>query len=918
LSTSYVNGVSVADATAQAAPATAPAAGRNGGRRWPPVSKARPCPKCGRTDWCLLADDGRAGWCGDTGRTWQDGGADAGGHGIGYVGAALRRPRSKPPAPAATAAKPGLDWAAEHERARSQLTRELLELLAAKTGLPAAAWEKLAPGWHTAADLRRLKVFGKGWLEDYPDGAFAFRERDAGRVVGISHRAVDGRKGAPKGSARGLAFPTDLWDRPGRPVVVVEGVSDVAALAALGIPAVGRPSNSGGAEQLQTLLAGAPVLLMGENDGKPNGTRPGYAGVVAVAQRLSAGWGRPVRFALPPDGAKDVRAWVAQQVAAGVDMADATASRAAGEKFWAAIDAAATEVRPERRSQSDVVLDVARRAYRVGMGDDNEPFAVLREGPALVVPFRGGRRSLRSAVAGMYRRETGRVPCAAALAEALVVLEDDVRDATPESVWLRVGEYGGGTRAPGGGVAIDLGDPSGRAAVVKADGWGVVEASPVLFRRTALTSQLPDPVPAEPAGLLELRRFLNVTHDTFPMVIAWLVAAVLPSMPHAVLSWSGEQGAGKSVAAKKVGSVIDPSPAPLRTLPHDAEQWAVTAAGSWIICVENVSDLPPWASDALCRAVTGDGLVRRQLYSDAELTVVAFRRCVMLTSIDAGTVRGDLADRLLVVDLERIDDADRRPEEEMTAEFEAARPRLLGALLSAAAKVLAALPRVRPARLPRLADFGLVLAALDDACPELTEGRALDLFWAQRRRLAVDVIEGDAVATAIVEFVQGRGGTWIGTAGELRAAVAAGLPAKDLPRTDRGMAGKLARLVTVLREVGIRHTPPRPTDKRRIHRLETCPAEPPTPPGPPTTRPGDAQTATGAGATVGGLVGGPGATAHQPPTDRPSGTCVGVPETGIVGGGGGVGGVHRPDSPPRTYVDPDLPSSTLDHLEDLS
>jgi hypothetical protein len=77
------------------------------------------------------------------------------------------------------------------------------------------------------------------------------------------------------------------------------------------------------------------------------------------------------------------------------------------------------------------------------------------------------------------------------------------------------------------------------------------------------------------------------------------------------------------------------------------------AAGSWVVGVDNLSTIPAWWSDALCRAVTGDGDVRRKLYSDADLTVFASRRVVLLNGIDLGVVRDDLSERLLTIDLHR-------------------------------------------------------------------------------------------------------------------------------------------------------------------------------------------------------------------------------------------------------------------------
>src|SRR5262249_55485757 len=149
-----------------------------------------------------------------------------------------------------------------------------------------------------------------------------------------------------------------------------------------------------------------------------------------------------------------------------------------------------------------------------------------------------------------------------------------------------------------------------------------------------------------------------------------------------------------------------------------------------------------------------------------ELAVVAFRRVVLLTSIDPGELRGDLGDRLLLADLEPIPEESRRTEQEIEAQFAALRPRLFGALLDAVAAVLAQLPSVRPGRLPRMADFGRVLAAADAA--GVTTG-ALEAFRSQQGRIAAEVIDTDPFGVAVTELVMGHG-AWEGTATELLTA----------------------------------------------------------------------------------------------------------------------------------------------------
>ena len=85
--------------------------------------------------------------------------------------------------------------------------------------------------------------------------------------------------------------------------------------------------------------------------------------------------------------------------------------------------------------------------------------------------------------------------------------------------------------------------------------------------------------------------------------------------------------------------LIDPSPVPLRQAPRDADSWVTAASGSWVVALDNLSAIPPWLSDSLCRAATGDGNVKRALYTDADLAVLKFRRCVIVNGIDVGAVR---------------------------------------------------------------------------------------------------------------------------------------------------------------------------------------------------------------------------------------------------------------------------------------
>ncbi len=445
-----------------------------------------------------------------------------------------------------------------------------------------------------------------------------------------------------------------------------------------------------------------------------------------------------------------------------------------------------------QRSQASRLVTLARESYRLVLGEDGRCYAVDVGGPSVAVALRG-RDGLRTRLARTYYARTGTAPAASALADALTVVEGMTANTRPVPVALRVARHRGD-------LVLDLADPTGRAVIIGPGGWSLTETSPVLFRRTALTHPLPVPDGDATAGVTQLRRLLNVGEDGFGLIVAWLLTALIPDIPHPILALTGEQGTAKSTAARFLVSLIDPSPAPLRSAPRDVRQWAVTAAASWTVALDNISTIPAWLSDTLCKAVTGDGIVDRALFTDDDVTVLAFRRALVMTSIDAGALAGDLAERLVCVELQRIDPARRLPDETIEATFRRAHPAILGGLLDLLADVLGALAHIQLDELPRMADFARVLAALD----QVTGWSTLGAYTAAGQDVTDAVLDADVLACAIREVMIGQAVGWTGTAAELLALLTPdAAPPRGFPRSPRALSGQLRRLAPSLRSADI-------------------------------------------------------------------------------------------------------------------
>lgn len=416
-------------------------------------------------------------------------------------------------------------------------------------------------------------------------------------------------------------------------------------------------------------------------------------------------------------------------------------------------------------------------------------------------------KAFRRWLSRKYYEKYGGVPGGQAVQDAVGVLEGKALYDGPEhKVHVRLADHGGD-------IFLDLADAKWRVVRVTPDGWSIEDKSPVKFVRKKGMLPLPPPVPG--GKLKKLRRFINIkTRRQWMLLVGWLLQALRPRGPYPILALSGEQGSAKSTAARLLRSLIDPNSAPLRSEPREGRDLMIAATNSWVAAFDNLSRLPHWLSDALCRLATGGGFATRELFTDTDEMLFDATRATILTAIEDLMIRGDLADRAVAVVLPAIPDSKRRREDRLWADFEAARPRILGALLDAVSAALKNLPNVKMKRLPRMADFVFWVTAAEPALG-WKKGSFYRAYADNAMQVNREVLEGSLIAQAIGNLMAPLA-KWEGTFRGLLAALegaaeAAGLSAKvadakrkgDWPGTPKGMSDHLRRLAPNLRGAGI-------------------------------------------------------------------------------------------------------------------
>jgi hypothetical protein len=266
----------------------------------------------------------------------------------------------------------------------------------------------------------------------------------------------------------------------------------------------------------------------------------------------------------------------------------------------------------------------------------------------------------------------------------------------------------------------------------------------VCWRRTQLTGELPLPAKdTDGKGIDLLLRLCNfATAETECLAIAWLIGCLGPSVPVPAPFLTGPQGAGKSTAGRMLVRIVEGMSGDLRRAPKDEENLIASVAAGWVTALDNLSHMTPDLSDAMCCIVTGAESVKRALFTDGDVFRVGYRRPLLLTGIDVGVIRPDLAERLLPLRLERP--KVRRTEAELWVEYAEVLPVVLGSLLDLTVKVRA-VEAETPTDL-RMADFAHLCAQLDAA----TGLGALNAYRASLDDLNDDVIEGDLLAQTVL------------------------------------------------------------------------------------------------------------------------------------------------------------------------
>ncbi len=298
-------------------------------------------------------------------------------------------------------------------------------------------------------------------------------------------------------------------------------------------------------------------------------------------------------------------------------------------------------------------------------------------------------------------------------------------------------------------VWYDLADSEWRAVRITQEGWSIETDVPLLFRR--FSHLAPQVEPVRGGSVDEVLRFVNITEEDQKILFrVHLVASFLEGWAHPALYVYGTQGSAKSTLSRIDRMLIDPSRIEVVSLTKKEEELAQQLGHHAFLSFDNVSEVTNTVADLLCRAITGGGFSKRELYSNDNDVIRFILSRIAINGINLASNRPDLLERCLLLKLERM--KERKSEHKLMTDFELARPRILGAVFDVVAKAMALRPSIEVDELPRMADFALWGCAIAEALG-IGQKAFMDAYLRNINHQSSELIDDNTVAMLLRDIV---------------------------------------------------------------------------------------------------------------------------------------------------------------------
>ncbi|MCC0007718.1 MAG: hypothetical protein H6876_06290 [Hyphomicrobiaceae bacterium] len=372
-------------------------------------------------------------------------------------------------------------------------------------------------------------------------------------------------------------------------------------------------------------------------------------------------------------------------------------------------------------------------------------------------------------------------------------------------------------------IWIDLSQElDGTCIRITANGWSTEEPLQPFFVRFPTQRPLPTPEACDD-GYAAFKRILppGITDEHAKLLLGAQLACLVPtnfaaSFSYPIVILTGEAGSGKSTLAKFIKTLLDNEVTTTAAKPAKIDDLFVSAQTSHLLSYDNVDFIKGSLSDAVCQLSTGSAIVKRRLYTDADLTILRAHCPVMFNGISPDIPRQDLIDRSIHIHLARISAVDGYDPDAVN-QTHADLPLVMGYLCDLLSRALRNYATTRLAQAPRLSLLAKIATAAE---PFGIDTPYVDLLVANQHEALIATQDNDLVIAALFQLLE-HAPSWTGTFKSLLAALTARADdatarSPEWPTSPRKLALHLQQNARLLHEQGLEITKGRKTEHGRV------------------------------------------------------------------------------------------------------
>ncbi|MHB1484817.1 MAG: hypothetical protein ACYCYI_09160 [Saccharofermentanales bacterium] len=306
--------------------------------------------------------------------------------------------------------------------------------------------------------------------------------------------------------------------------------------------------------------------------------------------------------------------------------------------------------------------------------------------------------------------------------------------------------------------------------VINKYGYSIKQNLNMLFKTNDTQSEQPEPIPGGSLDLLDY--YFNMDSDMKLLLKIYILCAFIPGFEHPIILLDGETEAGKSTLSRILKSLIDPTTTEIITMPTIRKNLIVNLDQHYFIPYDNLPvKISETISNLLCQAVTGAGTEDRKLYTDDDIISRRFQRIILLNGIDIGVLKPDLHRRILAIHLKKVERLNKKSPEHFKIKFQDDKPKILDAIFNTVSDALKLLSTINPEIIEKLTDFEKYGYVCSEAICKGEGDNFISIYRRSVEEQKQRAAEDDPFVDIIMNFMEDKTNTWIGTMTDLRYAL---------------------------------------------------------------------------------------------------------------------------------------------------